>query len=61
MGIEKYEGNSASSVATLEGEINQIIVIKKRHFAICVTSCKPRNLISTNGYTSKCEVIQNAM
>ena len=46
MGIEKYEGNSASSVAILEGEI---IAIKKRHFAICVTSCKPRNLTSTNG------------
>ena len=58
MGIERYEGNSASSVATLEGEI---IAIKKRHFAICVTSCKPRNLTSTNGYTSKCEAIQNTM
>ena len=50
-----------ASVATLEGEINQIIVIKKRYFAICVTSCKPRNLTSTNGYTSECEAIQNAM
>ena len=58
MGIERYEGNSANSVATLEGEI---VAIKKRHFAICVTSCKSRNLTNTNGYTSKCEGIQNAM
>ena len=58
MVIERYKGNIASSVATLEGKI---IIAKKRYFAICVIIGKPSLIISTNGYTSKCKAIQKLM